>query len=181
MRVTGRLQRGMKLRRILGHLQAGIQVRPPAKPPGMRRPEHPGVHMDRRGMRVLQMGHQGNAAGPEARILRHTRHTARRHRFLRPLPQGAMHLADVDADLLEHPPAAHHTHQAAPAIGAGRLADIEPPGRQICRRPGLLRVLQPLESGNDLIAQLPEPGRSAGFAGVEHFGHGKPPSRLAFC
>ena len=85
MRVTCRLQRGVEMCGILGIFDAGVQIGPTTEPPRVRRPEHPGVHMHRRGMRILHMGDKADARSPETRILGHAGHTAR-------------HLLDLDPE-----------------------------------------------------------------------------------
>ena len=74
----------VKMRRVFVIFETGVQVRTPAKPPGMGRPEHACVHMDGRTMRILHMGDKRYAACPETGILFHARYAfARGHCVLR--------------------------------------------------------------------------------------------------
>ncbi len=167
MPVARGLQHRVEMGGILGVFEAGVKVGATAEPRRPRGPEHPGVKVNRRRVRVLHMRHQADPAGPEARIIGQPRHPPPRHRALRFFAKGAMHLADVDPDLLEHAACAHHAHQPAAAIGAGGRRHLEPP-----RRAGpAVAVFQPFERGHDLIAQGSEPGRSTGFAGIEIITH----------
>jgi hypothetical protein len=55
------------------------------------------------------------------------------------------------------------------------------PGGQAREGPGRLRVLQPLEGRDDVVAELAEPGGGPGLVVVELFGHGLCPPRLTLC
>ena len=133
MRVAGAFHLAVKMSRVLGVFDAGVQIRPAAEPRGARGPEHAGVHMDGRGMRVDHMRHQRDARGPEPRIRLHPRHAARGHGLLRACAQGAMHFGPVDANLFKDAAAAQDRHDSAAAIfGAAGRGDLKGHGRLAC-------------------------------------------------
>ena len=166
MGVAGFLHLGVEMGGILGIFDAGVEVRATAEPPGVGRPEHAGVHVDRRAMRVDHMGDEADSAGPEARVLVHAGNAARGHRLLRAFAKGAVHFGDVHPDLFEHTAAAHHAHQPAAAIGTGGGGYLEPAGGA-----GAVAVFEVFERGDDPVAQAAEPCGGFGFAGVERVTH----------
>src|SRR5690606_32932106 len=82
-----------------------------AEPP-FRRHDESRVHMHRRYVRVLHVGDQRYARGPEAGVFRCAGDLGAELRR-----ELAVHRRGVDADLLEDPPA-HEAHDAATAIAA---------------------------------------------------------------
>ena len=107
----------MKLRSVLRIFNTGIEIRPTAKPPGMRRPKHTSIHMDGRAMRILHMRHKRNSRCPKSWIIAHAGDPfARGHGLLRPRAQSAENCRDINPYFLKHPATAHHTHQTTTGI-----------------------------------------------------------------
>mgnify|MGYP003346976568 CR=1 FL=1 len=94
------------------------QIRAAAEP-RFRRDDEAGVHVHRRYARILHMGDQADAAGPEARVF------ARAFHLLGEVGrEGAEHRGGVHADLFEQA-ATHHAHDAAAfAFAARAMPDI---------------------------------------------------------
>ena len=169
MGIAGAFHLTVKMCRVLGVFDAGVQIRPAAKPRGAGGPEHAGVHMDGRGMRVDHMRHQRDARGPEPRVILHARHAPRGHGLLRARAQSAMHLGPVDANLFKDPAAAQDRHDTAAAIfGAAGRGDLKGHGRFACRGGADLQLFK---GGHDPVAQGTEPGGGAGLFGGEIVGH----------
>ena len=114
-------------------------------------------------MRIVHVGDQRNAAGPEARVLLGAGNV------LAELGREfAVHGGDVDADLLEDAPM-HQRHGAAAAIRAGMVGALprrflEAAGRPVAEH-GLVWqfVLDRLEFGDDAVTQFREPCGGAGL------------------
>ena len=157
MQVARPSHRGVKRDRVGVVLQAALieqrgQIGAAAEP-GLGRHHEARVHVHRRHMRVLQMGDQRDAGGPEPRI------GFGSGNFLAEFGREfAEHGRDVDADLLEHP-ALHHRHHAAAAgragvIGAAPRRADESAGRlRGERRVRGQRFLQRFESRADVVPQ----------------------------
>jgi len=127
--------------------------------------QHAGVHVDGGHVGVLQVGHQADAGGEEARVFGRAGDLGAEFRA-----ELAFHGGDVHADLLENA-AVHEADDAAAAMGAvfGGAA----PGTALEASGGLLRHrvwwrfgLDCLEGGADSVAQRLEPGAGLGFEGL---------------
>ena len=164
MRIEMRLLHGVEMGGVFVILNAGVQIRSAAEPPGMRGPEHARVHVNGGGMWVLHVGDQRNAGGPEPRVLGHAGDAlACRHGLLGAFAQRAVDGRDIDADLFEHAPAPHHRHKPAARVRAVLglafgFFYFEASRACVSKRAGVVTVLQRLKSGYDIVAQLAEPG-----------------------
>ena len=120
VRRAGLLHGGMEVARVGIFLRAprpenGRQVGAAAEPP-FRRHDETRVHVHGRHVRILQVGNERNARGPEAGVFRCAGNL--RAEFGGEL---TIHGRRVDADLLEDAPA-HHAHEPAATIAARMVA-----------------------------------------------------------
>src|SRR5690625_2514864 len=164
--VAGLAELVMEELRILLDLHHRVQIGAAPEPPGARRPEHAGVHVDGRAFRRAHMGDKADAGRPEARIFGQPRDLApRSQRALRLGAELTIDGRDIDADLLEAA-AAHDRHDAAALIAfalarASGLAPLETAGGQVGMGARGLFVFEGLEGGADPVLQLAEPGAGA--------------------
>ena len=107
-------------------------------------------------MRVDHMGDQRNAAGPKAAIRLHPGHAACGHGSAGAVAKRAMHLRPVHTDLFKHRPTAQNRHQATTAILTRGGGDLKADR-------AVLGGFQPFKRADDVVAQVAEPGGSAGF------------------
>ena len=178
MFVALRLKDSVKIRCVFLIFDARVEVRTAPEPPPVRRPEHACIHVHSRDMRVVHMRNQADTRSPKARVIPQAFHIfARRHCRHGARAQCAMHSGHIDTDLLKDPAPAHHAHETTSCIAAILRMTF---GLRHIKSSGcigaLVAVFQIFKRSHDIIAQLPKPRGSAGFALIKGIGHSNRPT-----